>query len=499
MAEISKFLLKPLFVSTVLVVQGCATTDELFADYDDNFCHASDVYAEYLTMEEPASVVTAVRIKWEPTLSFRAGSSVLSEEGSQLIKENAKQLVEYPEYKIALESLSADEITDDFNRMLYNMRLESIQHLLVNVVGIDADKIVVSSLKQKSVDAAAGSDVEDIALVDIDRRISMTLLDENDGPVPLDAVKAVARNVLTTRPWAQARLPESHVSKKQPSPQPAKLPKVAVSKPLEQKPTAQKPSLPLVVLSEPVAMPPVAPKPVIPEPTLPEPARSVAVLPAPPLSVAALPEPARPAAALPEPQLPVAPTMPAMNVVRKTPEPASVSGMRTVVYERWTITEPASTVPTMPVITPASAPVAPVMPIAPAMPAPAPGKTISPKDHAVTNEVYTLEQQELVEEITRDFDSLRLTRPYGHSALDKIRRLKLIHPTHDYSVKGEMYIARILVMLGKQAADDSDLTRAKTLFARAIRVYPPISDEISVDSSKPVVNSSVAYTVPGSN
>lgn len=56
MAEITQAMLRTLLISAALAVQGCATTDELFAEYDDNFCHASDSYSEHKRQEKPVSV-----------------------------------------------------------------------------------------------------------------------------------------------------------------------------------------------------------------------------------------------------------------------------------------------------------------------------------------------------------------------------------------------------------------------------------------------------------
>ena len=74
-----------------------------------------------------------------------------------------------------------------------------------------------------------------------------------------------------------------------------------------------------------------------------------------------------------------------------------------------------------------------------------------------TTETYSDEEAELVAGITRDLKRRSLTRPTGNNAYEKILKLRDIHPQHDYAVNGEKYIARILMLLGRQAVRRGDL------------------------------------------
>ncbi len=92
----------------------------------------------------------------------------------------------------------------------------------------------------------------------------------------------------------------------------------------------------------------------------------------------------------------------------------------------------------------------------------------------VTTETFTDEQTELVEGITRDLERRRLHEPLGDNAFEKIRRLKEIHPAHDYSVNGTNYIARILMLLGRKALSQGDLERASQHMLKAIQFNPEV-------------------------
>ncbi len=85
----------------------------------------------------------------------------------------------------------------------------------------------------------------------------------------------------------------------------------------------------------------------------------------------------------------------------------------------------------------------------------------------VTNETFTDEQADLVAGITRDLKRRSLTRPVGNNAFEKILRLQEIHPNHDYSVNGKKYIARILMLLGRQALRRGDLELASRYMLKA--------------------------------
>ena len=91
-----------------------------------------------------------------------------------------------------------------------------------------------------------------------------------------------------------------------------------------------------------------------------------------------------------------------------------------------------------------------------------------------TTETFTEEQVQLVAGITRDLKRRSLTRPRGNNAFEKILQLREIHPSHDYAINGEKYIARIFILLGRQAVKRGDLDLASRYLLNGIKFDPNV-------------------------
>jgi len=92
----------------------------------------------------------------------------------------------------------------------------------------------------------------------------------------------------------------------------------------------------------------------------------------------------------------------------------------------------------------------------------------------VTTETFTDEQAKLTDGITRDLKRRRLIEPAGNNAHEKILLLKEVHPSHDYSVNGTKYIARILMLQGRQALQQGNLELASRHMLKAIQFDPEV-------------------------
>lgn len=121
-----------------------------------------------------------------------------------------------------------------------------------------------------------------------------------------------------------------------------------------------------------------------------------------------------------------------------------------------------------------------------------------------TTDTFTEEQAQLVSGITRDLKRRSLTRPSGNNAFEKILRLREIHPSHDYSINGEKYIARILILLGRQAVKRGDLDLASRHLIKGIKFDPKvrrqaelkkaIADAVRARETKSITESSTPTT-----
>ena len=74
--------------------------------------------------------------------------------------------------------------------------------------------------------------------------------------------------------------------------------------------------------------------------------------------------------------------------------------------------------------------------------------------------------------IEADIAANRLTRPTGHNALEKIRRLELISPNNPTAKQYREKVASQLVTLGQKAFVDQKYYRAKLLAVRALEIIP---------------------------
>lgn len=107
----------------------------------------------------------------------------------------------------------------------------------------------------------------------------------------------------------------------------------------------------------------------------------------------------------------------------------------------------------------------------------------APFTGVVTTETYTALQAQLVEEITSDLKRRRLLEPAGNSAIEKIQRLKELHPAHDYSVNGMRYVARILMLVGRKALREGDLELASRHMLKAIQIDPNVNRQDELKSA----------------
>lgn len=88
----------------------------------------------------------------------------------------------------------------------------------------------------------------------------------------------------------------------------------------------------------------------------------------------------------------------------------------------------------------------------------------------ISTETYTEAQRILADGISSDLKARRLMRPKGNNALQKVRELRVLLPTHDYSVNGERYIARVYMVLGRAAVKGSNLDVARQRLNSALRL-----------------------------
>ena len=180
-----------LFVGFVLL-QGCASTEELFAEYDDKFCAAPE-YASRTLSEEPAVYFDSVLSTqnktppstqkktppvWQPAVYFDTDSVLLKEAALAKLQENVEALKKLTGYKISLQGFADPQGSDAYNKVLSGRRVESVREVLISDFGLSDDRIVrASSVARPASKSGTRGPVA------ADRRVDMILLDATLAPV----------------------------------------------------------------------------------------------------------------------------------------------------------------------------------------------------------------------------------------------------------------------------------------------------------------------------
>ena len=114
----------------------------------------------------------------------------------------------------------------------------------------------------------------------------------------------------------------------------------------------------------------------------------------------------------------------------------------------------------------------------------APGESnASAAEPEISTNTYTDAQRILADGITADLKARRLMRPKGNNALQKVRELRVLLPTHDYSVNGERYIARVYMVLGRAAVKSGKLPVARQRLSSAVRLDKNVKGQQALRSA----------------
>jgi len=164
LAKVKRFRLCLLVFIAAPVLSACATSEELFAVYDDNFCRV----AEY----------PAQKFIWERVVYFESDSAELTDLALSKIQANVSTLKQLNDYKISLKGFADPQGNVEYNKKLSARRVNSVSRVLVEKLGIDKKRIVSAAFgeEQPSTDNTEGP-------VEIDRRVEMLLLNPDVTPV----------------------------------------------------------------------------------------------------------------------------------------------------------------------------------------------------------------------------------------------------------------------------------------------------------------------------
>lgn len=187
-----KIITATIALTGAVFLQGCVTTDELYAQYDVHACRVALVQASSgkTLVQDIASDRT---MTWEPAVYFETNKSDIKAQGKLHLDTDIKVLKTYRELRVSVRGF-ADAVGDiQSNRALSKKRTESVVDYLV------AGGIARSRIE----DFALGEDMPLIDTADeqalpVNRRVELFLMDINGNLVRYqqaeEPVRAAAHN-----------------------------------------------------------------------------------------------------------------------------------------------------------------------------------------------------------------------------------------------------------------------------------------------------------------
>lgn len=171
-------------------LHGCATNDELFAQYDQKFCVASvegvpvvvekvvekEVVRDKIVVREVPAVAT--QLPWEPAVYFDSNSTQLGEPAIETLTRNVSFLEKFSLYQVSIRGFTDQHASVEYNRKLSAQRTEAVIEFLQSK-GVGRNRLVVHAHGESIALESPSSPVAD----EISRRVEMILLDQNGRPV----------------------------------------------------------------------------------------------------------------------------------------------------------------------------------------------------------------------------------------------------------------------------------------------------------------------------
>ncbi len=178
-------------VAVASAAHGCASTDELFAQYDAEFCPAPvPQVVQHLVKEKPGFrdriVVKEIEVPaaagkslpWEPAIYFESDSDSLSRIAQQSLRGNVELLQGFAKYRVSVRGFTDEHSSAAYNARLATRRIDRVRDFLLDN-GIAAERVIGRAHGESFALARQGSPIAD----DINRRVELLLLDEHGRPL----------------------------------------------------------------------------------------------------------------------------------------------------------------------------------------------------------------------------------------------------------------------------------------------------------------------------
>ncbi len=160
----------------LLVLNACASTETLYAEYDAN-CPVELTQAEPgLTMVKDRT--TQENMSWHPAVYFALDESVLSASDSEKLEQNLVVLAKYPELRLAVRGFSDITGGNQYNQALASRRVDTVADFLRSN-GLADVRLELIALGEE-LPILKGSEESAHA---INRRVELMLLDKQGRPL----------------------------------------------------------------------------------------------------------------------------------------------------------------------------------------------------------------------------------------------------------------------------------------------------------------------------
>ena len=176
----TQIMKRTLHLLWVFILAGCASTDELYAEYEHQ-CRVSIVANASGTVVVEES--SGKQLLWEQAVYFNYDVDSLQEMERQRIKTNVAVLNTYPELNINVRGFTDSIASQQYNLDLAQRRVAFVIQLLIDS-GIAASRIYEAPLGESLPLAENDSYLNR----SINRRVELLLLDQDGRPAPIRLV-----------------------------------------------------------------------------------------------------------------------------------------------------------------------------------------------------------------------------------------------------------------------------------------------------------------------
>jgi len=161
---------------SILISAGCASTEELYAQYDENACHyIAPTTNERVVVKE---VLYRDSLVWQPAVYFDYKKDALLGEESQRLSENLAVLKKYPDLRVVIRGFTDEVGSNRYNQDLSERRVNFVFDFL-RTQGVAEHRMVKMPLGEELPFLKINSQTVD----EINRRVELVLTDGSGRPV----------------------------------------------------------------------------------------------------------------------------------------------------------------------------------------------------------------------------------------------------------------------------------------------------------------------------